>query len=399
LGWNIQTISVRKPGKRSAAPATEEEEEEFRHTWYILDGHIFTHIASQAMTFVTSPLRYLRGLASAWRFGGSNPRRLLLATAYFCEAITAGYRMHKAGIRYVHSVYSTTVAMILSLVFDINMSMTLHGSAEFVDPEGFGLYEKVQKAQLVRSISFFGKSQIMLSSSSADWHKLRVTPLGVDILEWRPRAFRENPAPFDLISVGRLVETKGCPLLLQAMAQLRDQGRDIRLTLVGDGSLRPSLERQARQLEIANRVIFAGWKTHDELHRLCSTSDGCVLASFAEGLPVVLMEAMSAGVPCVAPRISGIPELIRDGIDGLLFTSSNVDELVAAIAQLMDDPKLRYNMARSSRERVTDKYDLLKNALQLSDVFRYWIASKAVSSQSPADVTVREIVAVSETPL
>ena len=168
--------------------------------------------------------------------------------------------LHTAGITYVHSVYSTTVALLVSKVFDINLSMTLHGPAEFIDPEGFAIREKVQSAQVVCAISYFGKSQIMLWSSPSDWHKLEVTPLGVDISGWKTATFRERPSPFELISVGRLVEIKGYPLLLDAVAQLTRQGRDVRLTLAGDGPDRANLEAQAQRLGIADRVVFAGWQ-------------------------------------------------------------------------------------------------------------------------------------------
>src|ERR1019366_80312 len=213
LGWDIQTISIRRPGNRDS-PFSPAEEEEVRSTWYILGSSMFALVKSHAATFVTRPLRYLRGLTTAWRFGRFNPRQTLLATAYFVEAVTAGYRLRKAGITYVHSVYSTTVALILSRVFDINLSMTLHGPAEFIDPEGFAIREKIRAAQVVCSISYFGRSQIMLWSSPSDWHKLQVTPLGVEISGWKTATFREHRSPFELISVGRLVEIKGYPLLL-----------------------------------------------------------------------------------------------------------------------------------------------------------------------------------------
>lgn len=274
--------------------------------------------------------------------------------------------------------------MLLARIFDVRLSITLHGSAEFLDPLTFAIREKVGLAELVCSISDFGKSQIMLSSPYADWYKLRVTPLGVDIREWQPSSFRESSSPFELLAVGRLVGCKGCPLLLEAVASLRAQGRNLRLTLVGDGPLRSWLEQLAKRLGIDQQVVFAGWKTQDELRGLYASSDLCLLASFAEGVPVVLMEAMAAGLPCVAPRINGIPELIRDGIDGLLFTPSNTDELVAAIARLMDDHDLRRQMALSSRERITDKYDLLKNSLYLSEIFSHWISPATVAAVTPA---------------
>jgi glycosyltransferase involved in cell wall biosynthesis len=228
----------------------------------------------------------------------------------------------------------------------------------------------------VCSISYFGRSQIMLWSSAKDWHKLAVTPLGVDATDWELAEFRERPAPFELIAAGRLVEIKGFPLLLDAVADLRRQGRDVQLTIAGDGPARQALEQQASRLGIADRIIFAGWKNQDELRTLYRRSDAYVMSSFAEGVPVVLMEAMATGVPCVAPRINGIPELIRDGMDGLLFTASDVAELVEAIGRLIDNPEMRRSMAESSRARVADKYDLRKNVERLAEVLKKWLADQ-----------------------
>jgi glycosyltransferase involved in cell wall biosynthesis len=293
--------------------------------------------------------------------------------AYFAEAVSIGHRLEKAGITHVHSVYSTTVALILRRIFDIHLSMTLHGPAEFIDPEGFAIREKVSAAELVCSISYFGRSQIMLWSSPADWHKLRVTPLGVDATGWKTAEFRERPAPFELVSAGRLVEIKGYRLLLDAMAALRAQGRDVRLTLAGDGPDREVLEGQAQRLGIADRVVFAGWKNQVELRELYVRSDACVMSSFAEGVPVVLMEAMATGLPCIAPRINGIPELVRDGVDGLLFTVCDVQELLAAVATMMDNSELRRRFAESSPARVADKYNLSKNVDRLAEILGVWM--------------------------
>ena len=383
LGWEIQTISIRRPGVHSS-PLSPAEAEELDATWYILGSGLTNHLRSHAATLLTRPARYFQGFATALQLGRMSPQRTLLAVAYFAEAVSAGYRLQKAGITYVHSVYSTTVALILSQVFDIHLSMTLHGPAEFVDPEGFAVREKVRAADLVCAISYFGRSQIMLWSFPAHWRKLEVTPLGVDASGWKPAEFRERPEPFELISVGRLTEIKGYSLLLYAVAQLRSEGRDVRLTLAGDGADRASLEEQARQLGIAEQVVFAGWRTQEELRGLYRQSDAFAMSSFAEGVPVVLMEAMATGLPCVAPRINGIPELIRDGVDGLLFSASNVHELVSAIGTLMDDPEVRRCMADSSRNQIADKYDLQKNVAQLSEIFKRWIYQQGDGDASAA---------------
>jgi len=368
LGWEIQTVSIRKPDLRESelSPA---EREEWTSTWYILASSPLEFLRAHAVIFCRQPRRYLSGLVSAWKIGRFQPRGTALATAYFAEAVLAGYRLQQAGIAHVHSEFSSTVALILRRVFDIGISITLHGPAEFVDPEGFQIKEKVQAAKFVCAISNFGRSQIMLWSSPSDWDKLEVTPLGIDVSAWLPAKFREQPDPFELISVGRLAAVKGYPLLIEAVARLVGQGRDVRLTLAGDGPERSYLEGQSRRLGVGSRIIFAGWRNQAALQELYRNSDLCVLSSFAEGVPVVLMEAMAAGVPCVAPRITGIPELIRHGIDGFLVTPSDVEELAAAIAGLMDQPKLRRQMATLCRERIADKYDLGKNVRQLSDVF------------------------------
>jgi len=223
----------------------------------------------------------------------------------------------------------------------------------------------------------------MLWSSPSDWQKLEVTPLGIDATGWQSAPFRERPAPFQLVSVGRLAEVKGYPLLLDAVALLVTEGRDLRLTLVGDGPERDQLEEQARRLGIADKIVFAGWKTQEELRQLYQNSDICVLSSFAEGIPVVLMEAMASSVPCVAPRITGIPELIRDGIEGLLVTPSHTEELASAIRKMMDEPDLRRQMASLCRERIADKYELRKNVLHLSEVFKRWIPRNAEPYDAP----------------
>lgn len=369
LGWEIQTVSVRRPDL-TGWDLSDAEREEWNATWYILGSNPVEFLKAHVVTFFSRPKRYLSGLATAWRFGRWHPRGSALATAYFAEAVLAGYRSQQAGIAHVHSDFSSTVALILGRVFDIGTSLTLHGPAEFVDPEGFRIAEKVRAAKFVCGISYFGRSQIMLWSSPADWDKLEVTPLGIEVSKWQPAPFRERPSPFELISVGRLAAVKGYPLLIDAVARLVAQGRDVRLTLVGDGPERGHLEEQARRLGISSRIVFAGWKNQAELRELYQNSDLGVLSSFAEGVPVVLMEAMASGVPCVAPRITGIPELIRDAIDGLLVTPSDTEDLAAAIAGLMDKPELRREMAGRCRDRIADKYDLGKNVRRLSDVFK-----------------------------
>ena len=375
LGWEIQTVSIRKPDPLTFSRSSAEHEE-LASTWYVLGGGPWQFIFSHISTLLRRPLGYLYGLVTALRFGRWQPRKTALAIAYFAEAIVAGHRLQKAGFNRVHSVYSTTVGVILARVFPIAVSMTIHGSDEFIDPDGFRMEEKVRAALFVSAISYFGKSQIMRWSSPRDWQKIEITPLGIDTKGWAPAPFREHPATFNLVSVGRLVPVKGYSLLLEALSILVAQGRNIRLTFVGDGPERSRLQDCVQRLAIANHVVFAGWKGQEEVLAIYRESDICALSSFAEGVPVSLMEAMALGVPCVAPRITGIPELVRHGVEGLLVTPANVEELAAAIAEMMDRPEVRRRMAAAARERVAEKYNLSKNVAHLSELFKRYATQK-----------------------
>jgi glycosyltransferase involved in cell wall biosynthesis len=195
--------------------------------------------------------------------------------------------------------------------------------------------------------------------------------LGVDTNAFVPYVkTSDGGRSFNVISVARLAPEKAQHLLIEAIAKLAKEGRDVHLQLVGDGPDRSVLERQIFEFGLSNAVSLKGALNQDELKVLYRDSDAFALASLAEGLPVVLMEAMAMEIPCVATRITGIPELIEDDVDGLLVEASNADQLAAAIARLMDDPDLRERIAKSGRRKVMEHYSLSQNVLSLSEVFK-----------------------------
>ncbi|WP_255556492.1 glycosyltransferase family 4 protein [Methylococcus sp. Mc7] len=172
-----------------------------------------------------------------------------------------------------------------------------------------------------------------------------------------------------------LVPAKGQHILLDALALLLARGRRVHLTLVGQGPDRPSLEAQAGRLGPGSAVSFAGAVNQDEVFGYYAAADAFVLPSFAEGLPVVLMEAMALGVPCVTTHITGVPELIRDGIEGLLVAPSDAEGLAAAIERLMDDPALRSRLTEAGRAKVLAEYELNGSIARLAEVFTHRLSS------------------------
>jgi Glycosyltransferase len=230
--------------------------------------------------------------------------------------------------------------------------------------------EKVRHAAFVCAISHYGASQLMRASESLYWDKVEVTPLGVDTAVFVPPLDRENSERFEVLFVGRLVTAKGLHILLAACHGLVKEGRPIRLRLVGDGPERPGLERRIAELSLEPNVELMGSLNQDRVRQLYRETDLFVLTSFAEGVPVVLMEAMAMEIPCVATWITGIPELIRHGIDGWLVAPGDSEGTAGAIAHLMDDPILRRRLGSSARARILEKYDLDRNTAYLAEVFK-----------------------------
>jgi glycosyltransferase involved in cell wall biosynthesis len=170
--------------------------------------------------------------------------------------------------------------------------------------------------------------------------------------------------------VARLAHVKGHRHLLEAVGRLVHDGHPVRLRLVGDGPDRASLEARVRQLEIDQYVVFEGWQTQDAVRGLYERADAFVLASLAEGIPVVLMEAMAMAIPCVATWVAGIPELITDGVDGLLTAPSDEDGLVRAISALHQDPELCRRLGTAARQKILADYDLTANVGRLAAILR-----------------------------
>ncbi len=366
LGWEIETLAIR-PEVRSSGAYTEEEREERARTFYVLGAGFVNVLVAHFATLLRHPLGYFLGLARAIRYGRWNPRATLDGLFYFAEAVVAGRHIESLGIAHVHTHYASTVTWILGSVFPIDVSMSIHGSGEFDDPRAFRLTEKIAESRFVRAISLFGRSQLMRACPNEQWDKIEICRLGVDPGAERERLLRQPGAPFHLLCVGGMAKPRAFQVLIRALAATGNAS--IFLSLVGDGPDRSLLERLARECGIEAQVRFEGWKTQDELQPIYAAADAFVFSSFAEGIPVVLMEAMAMSLPCVAPWIAGIPELIRDGVDGLLTAPSDERAMADAMNRLYRDPELCRALGASARTRILEQYDLGRNIEALSAIY------------------------------
>jgi glycosyltransferase involved in cell wall biosynthesis len=182
---------------------------------------------------------------------------------------------------------------------------------------------------------------------------------------------RNGAQELGLLTVGRVVPVKGYPVLIEAVGELTRRGVAVRATIVGDGPEREELERLAARLGVRNRIDFVGAVGQDDIRRYYASADIFCLPSFAEGLPVVAMEAMAMGLPVVSTRIMGIPEVVEHGETGLLVPPARADLLADAIEQLAKDPRLRAAMGSAGREKVEAEFDSERTAAQLRAVYEH----------------------------
>jgi colanic acid/amylovoran biosynthesis glycosyltransferase len=374
LGHHVQTFSVRMP------PPSKNAEAEIlaarKSTIYLLPPRslVIAHLAQ----VLSSPKRYLAALALAWKTCPAGLRAMARQFAYFAEAAMLVRLVKKHGLSHLHNHFadsSCSVAMIAAAMGGITYSFTIHGPTEFYEPKVWRIDEKVRRALFVNCISHFCRSQVMLFAPLDCWDKLRIVHCGVD-----PDAFevkRHEGRGGRLLFVGRLAAMKGLPILLEVLARLDGATLDI----VGDGPDRQLLEERVRGLNVSSRVKFFGYQSQQRVRKLLKQADLFVMSSFAEGVPVVLMEAMAAGVPVVATRIAGISELVRDGHTGLLVAPGDVNEMANAVDRLLGDADLRNRFAIAARLDIERDFNI--------QIESRWLATIVITTLSGGSVGIR----------
>jgi colanic acid/amylovoran biosynthesis glycosyltransferase len=367
LGLELDTFSIRPP-----SPAELQDQgiaAEARNTFTVLSQPATTIIGAHLGTLLSNPLRYFRTLGRAFGHRPPGLRGLGLSLAHFAEAVVVARELRRRGITRLHNHFANsaaTVGFLATRLLQKPWSFTMHGISETDYPAGLLLGRKIEAADFVACVSYFGRAQAMRLVTPNQWGKLHVVrcglPLG-DLPEHSPRSAQR------LIAVGRLSPEKGQAGLLEAFATVSRDHADLELLLVGDGPEAARLHAIAGTLGISERVRFSGRLSEPDTLREIAAADILVLPSFMEGLPIVLMEAMAMGTAVIASRVAGIPELVEDGKSGLLFTPSNWDELAACLRRLADDDGLRERLVTRGRAAVSTEFDEGRSAMQLRDLF------------------------------
>jgi colanic acid/amylovoran biosynthesis glycosyltransferase len=366
LGHSVHTFSIREPAQSELV--SQAVREEHARTDYVLSHGPAALLAATARQAVRRPLAFLRVMRLALRIGSPGARGRTWPFAYLAEASYLAERLEELGVEHLHDHIaegSASVAMLASELCGVPFSVTVHGPGEFDQPELLAFDEKLARAAFFVAISHYARSQVLRWARPEDWGRVHVVRCGVErrLLD-RPRA--PLPDAPRLVSIGRLDVQKGQQLLLEALARVPAA----ELTLIGDGSLRVTLEDAARRLGVSGRVHFTGWLAADEVAAEIEASRAIVMASLAEGLPIVLMEALALGRPAVATDVGAVSELVEPGQTGWLVPAGAVEPLAEAMSAAVTASTAELErLGAAGADRVRAEHDAAREAARLAELF------------------------------
>lgn len=367
MGFEVHRFAMRSDRRNLT---DQEDKDEDRCTEHVLERGRLALLSGALRTLVAHPLRSLQALSTTWRMGG-RARLRLKHLFYFVEATQVALRCKALGIRHLHAHFGTnssTVAGLVDILGGPQWSFTVHGPEEFDAPRALSLGEKATRATFTVAVSSFGRSQLCRWTPVDYWPRLKVIHCGIE-----PEHF-PDPAPLPeglrLVAIGRFSEQKGFPLLIEALAQAARKHPELHLTLVGDGELRGEIEALIERHTLRRHVTLTGWLAEDQVRAELSAAQALVLPSFAEGLPMVVMEAMAAGRPVIATAIAGLPELVTPDV-GWLVPAGDAQALADAIDIFAGTPHAALaRMGQSARARVLERHDVNREAEKLATLIR-----------------------------
>lgn len=379
-GFEIETFSVRR--SEAGDILGEAAEQEASRTRWLVPPSGGQLLAAFVWALTRRPMTLLRTLAKALSGPGLSLSERARWLAYFGEAVMLAHWLTHERFDRLHCHFGNNGAstgMLAAWLAGVPFSFTCHGS-ELLEPVKHRLVEKVACSTFVVCVSKFGRARLMLLCPPEHWTRLAIVrcgqPFDEDVLE-----AAENETP-EILCVGRLSREKGHLVLLEALARLRDAGVRFHCTLVGDGPMRSMIERQTSLLGLNDRLTLTGSLPPERVAEHYERADLVVLPSFSEGVPIVLMEAMSCGRPVVATRVGGVPEIVEHEGGGLLVSPGDPDELAVALRRLVDEPLEARQMAERGARYVRDEFSVERSIPKLAALFEHGTASAEVTDSN-----------------
>ena len=365
-GVTVQLYAIRSWSETLVEPADIAEQ---ARTTYILGQSRIRLLGGLLREIITRPRMFLHGLRASIQLARQPRGRRFLNFAYLVEAVFFRQAASSIGITHVHAHFSTNavaVALLSRFMGGPSYSFTAHGPDEFDDPAANGLPMKVEHAAFVAAITDYARGVILTATGGDGADKVHVVRCGIDLDEF---ALTPPPENARIVCVGRLCPAKAQALLVEAVAPLVKDFPSLELVFIGDGEDRASIEERVAALGLENHVTMAGWGTGDEVRAAIQGARIFALPSFAEGLPIVLMESLAMGRAVVTTQITGIPELV-DAEVGWIVPAGDVPALQDAVAQALSaDTATLAALGKAGRARVAQAHDQTLNAARLRALF------------------------------
>ena len=369
-GVNVHRFTIRTWDQELVDPGDKEEKAKTR---VVLDVGTIGLMLATLKVLLSRPIKLFRALRLALRLGYRGDRGSIYHLVYLAEACVLLGWLKRCGAQHVHAHFGTNSAAVAMLIRELGgppLSFTCHGPEEFDRALALKLGEKIARAQFVVAVSEYGRSQLLRYCPHDQWHKVQVVHCGVDEAFLKSDYLPEVPDNRRLVCVGRLSEQKGQLVLIQAAGRLKAQGIPFDLLLIGDGPMRVDVERLIAEQGLSDHVRITGWMTNQQVREQILAARAFVLPSFAEGLPVVLMEAMALRRPVISTYVAGIPELVEPRVNGYLVPAGSIEALAEAMTNVLAQPieKLRA-MGREGARRVAERHDAATEAAKLARLF------------------------------
>jgi colanic acid/amylovoran biosynthesis glycosyltransferase len=369
-GLTIHRLAMR-PHDGPLADASDRDEA--ARTEYVLAAGVLALLWSVWRTLLVRPAGLVGALGQALSMGWRSEAGLMRHLVYWLEGAHVARRARDLGADRLHAHFGTnaaTVAMLAHAMGGPDFSFTVHGPEEFDKPGLIGLAQKLEQADFVVAVSSYGRSQLSRLLPPRDWSRLKIVHCGIEPERFADPAPMPDLKPLRLVSIGRFAEQKGLMTLLDAMEQLVTRSVAVELVLIGDGPMRPLIEDAIAQKGLAHSVHLAGWLDGAGVRAELAGSHGLVLPSFAEGLPLVVIEAMVSARPVIATWIAGIPELVQPGRNGWLVPAGDPEALAAAIVDMSITPADQLvRMGKSARARALTRHSIDTEAAKLAQLF------------------------------
>lgn len=372
IGESIQILSIRRPWTM----LSDEQKKLQQGTIYLMPVAWSKFIVSQLSFMFKKPAVFFGTLFFLLSRKHPTLKARWKTLLHFLEGVYAAHLLSGKGFDHIHAHFmdrAATVAMVISRFLKIPYSFTAHASEIYVDP--VLVQEKIEGAKFAVTCTGYNQKHLASVSANGSSNKVSCIYHGLDTKKYS-RKNELSPSSHVILSVGQLKERKGFPYLVEACALLMKKNLDFQCLIIGEGPMRTELESQIKELGLDGKVRLLGAITPEEVIEQYEKANVFVLPAILgtdgdrDGIPNVILESMSMEIPVISTNHSGIPEVVENGVNGLLVPPKDSKALADALCSVIENPVWGREMGKNGRKVIVEKFDPENNALLLLNRFQ-----------------------------